>query len=200
MVQNHSAMERKSKSLFCERRTAQAAAFLLFKAAGNRLPFLKLMKLLYLAERLSLKRYGEPITGDRLVSMPQGPVLSRTYDHINGALPSCEGGWDDWISRPDGYDIALRDPSVIRSVEEDLLSLSETDLEVLEETWGRFGHWDKWSLVRYTHSKECPEWTDPDGSSIPIEYKVLFEHLGYSEAQADALSSRLEEQKQLNGA
>jgi hypothetical protein len=42
------------------------------------LPVIKLIKLMYLAERLSLQRYGEPLTGDRLVSMPDGPVLSMT--------------------------------------------------------------------------------------------------------------------------
>ena len=41
--------------LFDERRAAQAAAFLLYRAKG-RLPLIKLVKLMYLAERLSLER------------------------------------------------------------------------------------------------------------------------------------------------
>ena len=53
-------------SLFDERKTAQAAALLLFKA-GGRLPLLKLMKLIYLSERLPLQRYGDSITGDQFV-------------------------------------------------------------------------------------------------------------------------------------
>ncbi len=40
-------------SMFNERKAAQAAAYLLHKA-GGKLPLLKLMKLMYLAERLSL--------------------------------------------------------------------------------------------------------------------------------------------------
>jgi uncharacterized phage-associated protein len=55
-------------SLFNEVRTAQAAAFLLYRA-GGKLPLIKLVKLLYLAERLSLKKYGEPITGDKLLDL-----------------------------------------------------------------------------------------------------------------------------------
>lgn len=183
--------------LFDERRAAQAAAFLLYRAKG-RLPLIKLVKLMYLAERLSLERYGEPITGDRLVSMPHGPVLSLTYDHINGAVPSIEGGWDAWIADRAGHEVALRDESMIRSPEQDLLRLSETDLEVLGETWDKFGHWDRWDLVAYTHSAACPEWEDPDGSSFPIEYETLFEKLGYTPEQAKALTSRLAEQRQLN--
>ena len=50
-------------TLFNEKRAAQAAAFLLHRA-GGRLPVLKLMKLMYLAERESLRLYGEPIIGD----------------------------------------------------------------------------------------------------------------------------------------
>lgn len=190
-------MKKPFAPLFDERRAAQAAAFLLFKANGH-LPLIKLVKLMYLAERLSLQRYGEPITGDRLVSMPHGPVLSQTYNHINGAVPSIDGGWETWIADRAGHEVALRDESMIRSPEQDLTRLSETDLEVLAETWNQFGHWDRWRLVRYTHSSACPEWEDPDGSSLPIEYKTLFEKLGYSPEQAEALTNRLAEQSRLN--
>ena len=185
--------------LFDERRAAEAAAFLLFRA-GGRLPLIKLIKLMYLSERLSLQRYGEPITGDRLVAMPNGPVLSMTYEHINGARLSIEGGWETWIADRAGHEVALRDESKIRSPEQDLLRLSDSDLEILGETWEKFGHWDRWDLVKYTHSDACPEWEDPDGSSRPIAYDVLFTKLGYSQEQASSLMNRLAEQRQLNAA
>jgi uncharacterized phage-associated protein len=185
--------------LFDERRAAEAAAYLLFRA-GGKLPLLKLIKLLYLAERLCLQRYGEPLTGDRLVSMPHGPVLSMTYDLSNGALPSVEGGWETWIADRAGHVVALRDESKIRSPEQDLQRLSDSDLEVLSETWGQFGHWDRWDLVKYTHSEACPEWEDPEGSSRPIEYSTLFLKLGYSPDQANSLVERLTEQRALNSA
>lgn len=183
--------------LFDEVRTAQAAAYLLFRA-GGKLPVIKLVKLLYLAERLSLKKYGEPITGDRLVSMPHGPVLSMTYDLINGALLSEEGGWESWISDRASHVVALRDPSKIRTPETDLRRLSESDLEVLEEVWTEFGHWDRWDLVTHMHSGACPEWEDPEGSSRPIPYEVLFRKLGYSADESAALAERLSQQRRLN--
>ena len=186
-----------TSSAFDERKAAEAAAFLLFRAGGC-LPLIKLVKLLYLAERLSFQRYGEPLTGDSLVSMPNGPVLSTTYDHINGALRSIEGGWDSWISDRAGHIVGLRDPSMIRSPEQDLLQLSGSDLEVLQEVWKEFGHWDRWTLVNYTHSAACPEWKDPNGSSRPIPYKTLFISLGYSEEQSAALVARLAYQRTLS--
>lgn len=175
--------------LFNERKTAQAAAFLLYRAGGQ-LPLIKLMKLLYLAERQSLQKYGAPITGDKLVSMDNGPVLSMTLNHINGLALSCEGGWDTWISDRADHIVALRDASMIRSPVKDLLALSDSDLEVLEAVWIEFGHWERWELVRYTHDK-LPEWQDPQGSVLPITYESLFDALGFSQGQAGALISQL---------
>lgn len=179
-------------STFNEPRAAEAAAFLLHQAGGT-LPFLKLIKLMYLAERLSFKRYGEPLTGDKLVSMDHGPVLSRTYDHIKGARPSVQGGWDDWISDKGEYKVGLSDASKIRTPEQDLMSLSESDVEVLDEIWREFGHWDRWALVRYTHV-HCPEWQNPEGSSIAIDYDTLFAALGFTAEQTFALKERITEQ------
>jgi uncharacterized phage-associated protein len=183
--------------MYNERRAAESAAYLLHRAGGT-LPVIKLMKLLYLAERLSLQRYGEPITGDRLVSMPHGPVLSMTYEHTQGALPSCKGGWDTWVSDRAGHYVALR-KNHVHCCPDHLLSLSRTDLEVLGETWDKFGGMDKWVLRDYTHT-ECPEWEDPQGSSHPISYKTLFHHLGYSPESSDALIARMEEQEEINAA
>lgn len=181
---------------FNERKAAQAAAYLLHRG-GGRLPVLKLVKLLYLAERLSLQRYGEPLTGDRLVSMPHGPVLSHTYSLIQGAYEACDGGWDAWVTDRSGHDVELADSSMIRSPEQDLTALSDSDLEVLGETWAQFGHWEKFKLRDYTHSGACSEWRDPNGSSAPISYADLLQATGYAAADAKALAARIAERQAL---
>lgn len=186
-------------SLFDERKAAQAAACLLHRA-GGKLPLLKLMKLMYLAERLSLKRYGDTITGDAFVSMPHGPVLSMTYDHMNGASISKEGGWDTWVSDRAENSVALRDESMIRTPEDDLTALSETDLECLADVWTEFGHWDKYKLRDYTHSGACAEWEDPKGSSRPIPTARLLKAVGYAPEQVEVLNRRLHEQRYINAA
>lgn len=180
--------------LFDERRTAEAAAYLLYRA-GGRLSVLKLMKLLYLAERLCLERHGEPLTGDKLVSMPHGPVLSMTLEHINGMRPSAENGWDSWISARSNHNVALADPSMIRSPD-DLTHFSEADLGVLRETWDEFGHLSGKSLECYTHDN-LPEWQDPDGSSRPISYGDVFKAVGFDESATRVLVERLEEQQRI---
>jgi uncharacterized phage-associated protein len=188
-----------SSSTFDERKASQAAAYLLFRA-GGRLPLLKLMKLLYLSERVSFQRFGDSITGDAMVSMPHGPVLSMTYDHLNGGLESMEGGWSTWISDRAGNEVALQDSSMIRSPEEDLLALSDNDLECLAQVWSEFGHWDRWKLVEYTHTGGCPEWEDPKGSSRPIPPARLLKALGHAPAQVEALSRRLHQQRLIHSA
>ena len=155
-----------------------------------------LMKLLYLAERKSLELYGVPITGDKLVSMPNGPVLSKTYDHMTGAAMSEPGGWDSWIFDRAEHMVALLDPSMIRTPEQDLLQLSDSDLEMLQSVWVDFGYWDRWQLVKYTHDK-LPEWEDPQGSSQAITYEKLFQVFGFGKEQTDALIERISAQAYL---
>lgn len=184
-------------SLFDERKAAQAAAFLLHKA-GGRLPLIKLMKLLYLSERASFRRYGDGITGDNFVSMNNGPVLSRTYEHMNGGWPSTNGGWDAWISDRADHMLALIDPSMIRTPQQDLGALSEADMECLGEVWDEFGHMDRWALVNYTHSDACPEWEDPHGSIRQIPPARLLKAVGYAPEQVEALTKRLREQRYIN--
>ncbi len=183
--------------LFSEKKAAQVAAFFLFQAKGE-LAVLKLMKLMYLAERLSFEVFGSPMIGDKLVSMKHGPVLSQTLDYINGYVVSVEGGWETWIADKADHMVALRDPSCIRS-DDDLLELSEADIEVLRKTWLTFGHMDKYAIRDYTHD-HCPEWQDPDGSSKEIPYEQLLEKLGFSSDKIDAIIANINEQAEINAA
>jgi len=184
------------KNLFNEKKAAQAAAYFLFRA-DKPLSILKLMKLLYLAERRSFQKHGEPMVGDRLVSMPHGPVLSRTYNLMNGELPSMDGGWEFWIADRAEHDLALRNPKGLRSPEQDLLELSDADLDVLSETWTSFGHMTGLQLRDYTH-KHCPEWKDPDGSMIPMRPETFFAALDFTPDQTREALAKLREEDEVN--
>ena len=71
------------------------------------MPHLKLIKLMYLAERASLQAHGYLMTGDRFSAMPHGPVLSLTLDHINDGVRSEQDGWDSWISDKANHTVGL---------------------------------------------------------------------------------------------
>jgi len=177
--------------LYNEERTAQTAAYFLHMA-GGRLPLLKLMKLLYLAERESYRRHGEPIIGGRLVCMPHGPVLSVTLNIVDGWAGHSTGDWDGWIEDRSRHELALRDPSRIRN-EQDLRALSDDDVNILHAIWNRFGHFGESELVEYTHSPACPEWEDPQGSSLPLPLERLLRAVGYND---EGVSSIIEHNKE----
>jgi uncharacterized phage-associated protein len=168
-------------SLFCEKKAAQVAAYFLLRASDRQanITVLKLMKLMYLAERLSYERFGFPIIGDSLVSMPNGPVLSRTLDLINFGSSSDQSEWDALIAAKMGRDMALNDNEGLNV--ESLRELSDSDIEVLDSIWRKFGQWSALKLREYTHDPDnCPEWQDPDGSSVPIQLETLLSKLGYA--------------------
>lgn len=179
---------------FDERKVAQMAAYFLQRNGGP-LSIIKLMKLLYLADRRSLDWFEYPMSGDRMVSMPHGPVLSQTLELMNGASRPNKDGWDCWIADRAGHMLSLKDCQGSEPGRElDLDCLSEADVDVLESTFQEFGGMGQWELRDFTHSSACPEWVDPKGSSYPIEYEDVLKALGRSEEEAREAQQALESQ------
>ena len=157
--------------VFDEQKAAQAAAYLL-RRHGGPMPYIKLIKLLYLADRRALIETGYPITGDRLVSMPRGPVLSQILDLVTWESRDDGSAWRKYISLPSNYLVMAIGPR-------DEGRLSDHDREVLDAVFEEFGGMDKWDLVDHTHM--LPEWVDPEGSSIDIDPRVILREAGYAE-------------------
>lgn len=188
-------------SLFSEKKAAEVAAYFLLRAKSRRanVTLLKLMKLMYLAERLSYERFGFPITGDRLVSMQHGPVLSQTLNLMNAGDPAVNPDWFRLIAEKsdNGRDMSLNSGDAL-SVD-DLRELSESDLEVLDSTWQNFGGMSAIALRNWTHDpKNVPEWQDPDGSSYPIELRTLLTVLGYSDDAVRSIDASTRQQAWIN--
>lgn len=182
------------KYMFNERKAAQVATWFLRQGNGS-MAHLKLIKLIYLAEREAMSKYGALITGDRFVSMDQGPVPSLTLSFLNGEKRNGDDGWDKWISDKAEHQVELR----VRAKTAELDELSEAELGLLNEVWGRFGHMNKWDLVDLLHDPvHCAEWKDPDGSSTPIAYEQIFLALGKQPEIALALAERIEEQRAID--
>ena len=178
--------------MYSERRTAQMAAFMLIRCGGQ-MSHLKLMKLLYLADREAVKRYGWSISEDYAVAMPHGPVLSMTLDLMSGNCDSEPGGWDAWISAKADHQVSLQTEPEI----DDLDELSVSDLEVLEAVWQNFGHMDRWQIRDWTHAN-CPEWKDPGGSSNPITNEDLYKAVGYTPEAASELLDEFKSHREVD--
>jgi uncharacterized phage-associated protein len=147
---------------FNEKKATQAAAFLL-KRHGRSLNYMLLIKLLYYADREALLRRGTPITGDQMVSMDYGPVLSNLLGLVrNPHRPS--DAWRNHIETGANYIVRLRE-------EIDTSELSRFELELLAAIDAKHGQKDPFELSGESHL--LPEWVDPKGSSIPIQVEDL---------------------------
>lgn len=148
---------------FNERRATEAAARFL-KLRGGRMSYLKLIKLLYLLDREALLQWGRPVTTDRYIAMDNGPVVSRIYDLIREeSAPGADPIWRHYISAPQEWEVTLL-------AEPETEELSRAEKALIEEIFTKFGSMNRWDLVRISH--DLPEWQDPRGSAIPIQYRT----------------------------
>ena len=170
-----------------ERKVAEMAAFFLLQAPNRSMPHLKLMKLLYLSDRRSFEEHGFSMSGDRMVSMEHGPVLSTTLNLISGKIPSSHNGWNSLISELKDNQVSL----IADVTVDDLLEFSRADKEIMNSIWEQFGHMSQWEIRNYTHDK-CPEWQNPGDSSFPIELDALFAALGFSREESEELQREAE--------
>jgi uncharacterized phage-associated protein len=170
---------------FNEKKATQAAARLLKRQAqGDKMSYMKLIKLLYFADREALLRWGSPITTDTYFSMKRGPVLSRIHDLITeGAAPDEPSFWEEHIQPCGDHEIKLvKDPSNGE--------LSEIEEELLDEVFTRLGHLSRWEMVEEAH--KLPEWKDPQGSAIPIDIRDILRAGQKSTQEIEAISKELE--------
>lgn len=171
------------------RKAAQVAAFFAI-SAGGKINVLKLVKLIYLADRLALETFEAPILNDKFVSMDHGPVNSITLNHINGlADESTRGAWDSLVTARNGNFVGLRNSKL--KIEE-LDEFSKAELKILKLIWARFGKMNQFEVRDYTH-QNCPEWEDPCGSSEPIPMVRIFNFLGKKDSSA--LAAKLESER-----
>jgi uncharacterized phage-associated protein len=147
---------------------------------------LKVVKLLYFADKHSLLSHGQPIIGDVYYCMQWGPVPSYSLNEINAALSRSEVPLTE-LPKPNWFaDVVHIKKSLFNSnpkFEANLKAYSESvfstsELESLRHTVAVYGHKTAKELVDLTHKE--PTWKIPNqgrapGSSIPISYDLFFE-------------------------
>lgn len=148
--------------------------------------YIKLLKLLYMADREAFAESGIPISNDSYVSMDNGPVLSQTYNLIK------DGGrfWSESISAPFGdYEIELT-KSPTRNKK-----LSRAEERILIRVFEQFGHKNRWDIVDFAHT--LPEWRDPHGSCIPIRIEEILQALEDPSENIRAIVTELEYERKV---
>lgn len=166
--------------MYKEEKSSQIAAFFTSREGGH-ISHLKLLKLMYIADRKSLEKLGFPMTYDKMKSLPHGPILDMTLNYIGSSATPMPESWRGMLSKNCANSISVCSNSVINDS-----MLSEVDSDILNEVYDEFGHFEKYQLRDLTHDpKAFPEWKDPNGSSSPIHYESVFIALGDSEEVAE---------------
>ncbi len=152
-------------------KTMQAVGVLLKTTPSTRMSRLRLLKLLYITERDLIRETGRSITGDRAVAMDHGPVLTSTYNLINGQHADTKT-WDQVFRRDGRHDVALvADPGNGE--------LSRFEIARLEANAAKFNDMDDWALSEYTHG--FAEWKahqPPPNSRLPIPVDDVLKAVG----------------------
>jgi uncharacterized phage-associated protein len=170
---------------FDEQKVTEAASLLL-ELRGGCMHYIKLLKLLYIADRQAFSDWGVPISNDNYVSMDNGPVLSQTYNLVK------DGGrfWSEYISAPFGdYEVSLN--AQLRKKRK----LSPSEEEILKRVFDQYGYQNRWKIVDFMHT--LPEWRNPGGSSIPISIDQILSALSEPEANIHAIIDEIRQERKI---
>ncbi|MFN8318439.1 MAG: Panacea domain-containing protein [Saprospiraceae bacterium] len=114
---------------------------------------MKTLKLIWLADRIHLLKYGRPITCASYLAMKNGPVASEIRDilELNSAFSDQRRSYinEFILTVPKSYNY-----SVTGSI--DLDEFSDSDLDCLDIILAHFGKLDEFQLSDLSH--EYPEW------------------------------------------
>lgn len=172
-------MRLKGETVFRERKALEAVSYILERIPeGTRTEYLKVVKLLYLADRQLMLDRGRTITGDQMNALPNGPILSTTLDLLEGEID----GWGEHLTNPQQYVVELVQPVAPAA-------LSRADMKALDSVLAEHGAKTWQELIEFTHT--LSEWIMKGIGTkrkwAIIEVRELAEALGYNEEQAEAI-------------
>jgi len=156
------------------KKATQALNFFAEKKEG-RINKMKAIKLIYLADRLHLRRYGRPIVGDVYWAMKLGPVGSCAKK-IAELSPASKNNlaYAKLFIKP--ADDKKQSFFSIRPTEMGVFS--KTDIECLEAVYNQFSDKDQFELAELTH--RYPEWVKharelkSGKKRVPMRYEDFF--------------------------
>jgi uncharacterized phage-associated protein len=174
-------------------KAVQAAGVLLRAHEGRQMEHLRLLKLLYIADRESLRLTGRPIVGSRPVAMKHGPLHIEVYELIRGAHPA-EQVWSAHITKS-GTTIRLAgDPGVLK--------LSKQDIEILNTVAERYINDSEWDIVELTHqfSEWAKNYVAGAAASNPAEIPIedILEGVGFSAVDRAHILSEMKEVQEVD--
>jgi len=162
---------------FKARKAMQAVAVLLDNERTKQLPYYRVLKLLYIADREYLKETGRPITGGRCVAMDKGPLSSPLYDLVKKERPE----YPEWSKffRTEGRELEM----VTHPGNDEL---SKREIRKLLEIATRLADRDDEEIGVITHGFPEYEKCHQEGTSTTIPLQDIIDAVGRS-ADAEAI-------------
>jgi uncharacterized phage-associated protein len=140
--------------------------------------YYNILKLLYLADKIHLQRYGSFICGDNYVAMDLGPVPSSTYDLIKAVRDK------RFSSFPADFNVIGYTIETQRDANPDFLS--ESNIECLNEVLRTFGSCSFNDIMEAAHDTVFKKYHKPN-TSIPIPIEAIASQLDNSKEVIDYL-------------
>lgn len=170
--------------VFTIEKAIQASAVVLTSTFSRRMGRLRLIKLLYIADRESIQETAHSITADDVYAMDHGPVLTNIYNCIRARGPLASD-WERYIQSLGPREIEV-------AVEPGTGLLSRWEEAKLREVTRRYEQWEDYELAELTH--RFPEYINnkpPQGSSRPIPERDILVAVGLGE-DADEIIAEAE--------
>lgn len=145
-------------------KAVQALNYIINKLKLSHIDKLEALKLIFLADRYHLRKYGRMITNDEYWAMTYGPVASSVKDvvEVGDFLSPTEKSYTK------KYLNKYREHQIKSVFEVDADVLSETDIEALNAALEQKDKQE--DLVAFTHL--FPEWQKHEASIEHLKYRV----------------------------
>lgn len=158
---------------FNYKKAVQALNYFALKEGGQ-INKMKAIKLIFIADRYHLRKYGRPITNDEYFAMSYGPVASGVKDiaEMSDFLGPKENSYaEKFLIVAERYDVKAKGTELGEV-------FSKSDLEALSFSWNKFGEIPEFELSEITH--QYPEWRKHKNrlktqSRVRMNYEDFFE-------------------------
>ncbi len=141
---------------------------------------MKLIKLIWLSDRLHLSKYGRLILKDRYKALPNGPIASTALTISQYGIPG--------VIDVDSY-------NVIAKKEFDSDFFSKSDIKIMNYVWNKFCRMDSFDFSEYSH--KYPEWLrfekEINSKHTPNAYDIVIQDF-FDFPQLDEFSDLLDEE------
>jgi len=157
---------------------ARAAILYLTGSEGRALDKYRVCKMLFLADKLHLVRYGRTITGDDYWALPHGPAPTTVLNVLDAVLRGSVFPGSRALLSAIEIDDTVKHPRIRATQEPDWDCLSKSDIEALDLTLERYGRSSFKKLWKLTHSMSAYKnaW-DQRGTrrSSPMSFEDFFD-------------------------